>query len=192
MWSGVSSRSQPKPPLLLLFSPSSPPNTPQFPPVNYSKRMPIIPPSCWLKTKPPPDKTTAVYEFEPTQDKDRREHVSWNRSAVEKTKYRAHLRLILKILLLSFRRKLNSPFSRFHFSLLPSQHLKCSFCGEKKCLFFSEMLDELQTTLPRSHLVYRSPGHARGSRNVSVCVVFSPWPTPTVADNVLHSFDLNN
>lgn len=46
--------------------PASPPfslfsEPPLFPLVNYSKQMPIIPPSCWLKTKPPVDKTTAVY-----------------------------------------------------------------------------------------------------------------------------------
>lgn len=64
--------------------------------------------------------------------------------------------------------------------------------GGKNCLLFSEMLDELQTTLPKSHLVYHSPGHARGCRNVSVCVVFSLWPTLTMADNVLHSLDVNN
>lgn len=46
------------------------------------------------------------------------------------------------------------------------------FFGRKKCLLFSEMLDELQTTLPKSHLVYHSAGYARGCRNVSVCGVF--------------------
>lgn len=40
----------------------TPPLLPLFPLDNYSKRMPIIPPSCWLKTKSPLDKTTAVYE----------------------------------------------------------------------------------------------------------------------------------
>lgn len=39
-----------------------PPLLPLFPLGNYSKRMPIIPPSCCLKTKSPLDKTTAVYE----------------------------------------------------------------------------------------------------------------------------------
>lgn len=57
----VSPRSQlPSTPSFSCFFPFS--ELPLFPPVNYSKRMPIIPPSCWLKTKPPLDKTTAVCE----------------------------------------------------------------------------------------------------------------------------------
>lgn len=59
-------------------------------------------------------------------------------------------------------------------------------------MLFSEMLDELQTTLPKSHLVYHNPGHAKGSRNVSVCGVFPLAHSLTTADNVVYSLELNN
>lgn len=59
----VSPTSQPTPPYPPL--PFPPPLLPLFPLGNYSKRMPIIPPSCWLTTKSPLDKTTAVYECDP-------------------------------------------------------------------------------------------------------------------------------
>lgn len=63
-------------------------------------------------------------------------------------------------------------------------------------MFFSEMLDELQTTLPKSHLVYHGLGRARGCRNV--CMACSPTgPLELMLKkkkkkNVVHSLNLNN
>lgn len=95
----------------------------------------------------------------------------------------AHLRVIfLENCSSCWRASLSSSLS---LSLPPPpftvRQLKCFFWGGK-CVFFSEMLDELQTTLPRSHLVYHSPGRARASRNVSVCGDFP------LADTVLHGY----
>lgn len=58
-------------------------------------------------------------------------------------------------------------------------------------MFFSEMLDELQTTLPKSHLVYHGLGCARGCRNV--CMACSPTgPLELLLKTVVHSLNLNN
>lgn len=58
-------------------------------------------------------------------------------------------------------------------------------------MFFSEMLDELQTTLPKSHLVYHGLGRARGCRNV--CMACSPTgPLELLLKTVVHSLNLNN
>lgn len=171
---------------------------PLVPLVNYSKWMPIIPPSCWLKTKPPLDKTTTIYNHNQhgtTTDMImclgavllpwRQTNVlTWDESVSILRLFRCCRNLSSPVLV-------SSSFFHFFFLLFAVFKILLSFV----CVYggggvlFSEMLDELQTTLPKSHLVYHSPGHARGCRNVSVCSI---PPAPTMADSVRHSLNGNN